>query len=219
MQGKFHDLSQKLSTWVKEHEHRVKSQTESHRDHPSPRPSDEQSDKVQKNNPFALLNSKMATSNKCQRCSQFDTALVNFKDLEKCLNDCADINRDIAQLKLQFDTSSSVLDKAFKTMRGSLVYRADCIKKDKPFLVSRGQLQQLAYTPEGYGMGLLDTCEVDIQQRIEIKDRIDVQNDMMQSLMTQTIMNRQDLMQSVVDMRRQVGGVNDDSVEVKQLRA
>ena len=59
-------------------------------------------------------------------------------------------------------------------MRTSLIYQSDHIKKDKPFLISRGQLQILAYTPEGYGMGLLDTCEVDIQQKLEVKERIDV---------------------------------------------
>ena len=114
-------------------------------------------------------------------------SLVHIKksQLDHLLNSLKSNKAELENLKQKVETRKTHNQSQFVTMNKSLVYKHD-YQRDKPFALSLHQIKQLASTPIGYGLHMLELFDMTEMQLKQQKHAVQQRIDMYESMMMQS---------------------------------
>ena len=133
------------------------------------------------NNPFLKGNAEEET------LGANSQVRVKKQQLDHLINSLKENKAELQSLNSLVEQNKTVSNSSFVAMNKSLVFKHDYLR-DKPFILTLHQIKQLASTPVGYGLHMLEIFDLTEnqlkQQKQAAQERIDMYNSiMMQSQM------------------------------------
>ena len=95
---------------------------------------------------------------------------IKKSDLDQILNSIHKQKEDLESLKKKVEHQKHETKNEFTKLNGSIIYKHG-INKPKPFEITLHQIKQLAQTPVGYSLHMLDTFDL-TQEQLEQQKRV-----------------------------------------------